>query len=161
VGDSAGGNLIAALTIMAIERGYRVPDGLVMAYPALSVCKSTFTPSLLLAMDDPILPHPFLKMCIESYVGGNDTNNPLCDPQTSPYISPAIASDAVLSRFPKTRIMAAANDPLRDESFRFTLRLATLGVDIHLKEYEHMPHGFLNYNMSSMGMKEECNEAIK
>jgi len=33
VGDSAGGNLITALTIMAIQRGYRVPDGLILAYP--------------------------------------------------------------------------------------------------------------------------------
>ena len=33
VGDSAGGNLAAALTIMAISRKYRVPDGVVLAYP--------------------------------------------------------------------------------------------------------------------------------
>lgn len=135
VGDSAGGNLIAAVTIMAIERGYRIPDGLMMAYPALSVCKSVFAPSLLLAMDDPILPHPFLKMCIESYVGNNESGNPLCDPLTSQYISPVAASDEVLSKFPKTRIMIASNDPLRDESFRFTLRLAKLGVNVFLKEY--------------------------
>jgi hormone-sensitive lipase len=119
---------------MAIERGYRVPDGLMLAYPALSVSKSIFTPSLLLAMDDPILPHPFLKMCIESYVGNNPTNNPLCDPHT-PLISPVFASDETLSKFPKTRIMIASNDPLRDESFRFTLRLAKLGVNVYLKEY--------------------------
>ncbi len=33
VGDSAGGNLAAAITIMAITRGYRVPDGIILAYP--------------------------------------------------------------------------------------------------------------------------------
>jgi hormone-sensitive lipase len=69
VGDSAGGNLVASLTIMAIERNYRVPDGIILAYPALSLSKKTFSPSLLLALDDPILPYPFLKMCIDSYVG--------------------------------------------------------------------------------------------
>jgi hormone-sensitive lipase len=69
VGDSAGGNLVAAVTLMAIKRNYRVPDGLIMCYPALSLCKELFTPSLLLSVDDPILPYPFLKMCIDSYIG--------------------------------------------------------------------------------------------
>lgn len=33
VGDSAGGNLAAALTVMAIKRNYRIPDGVILAYP--------------------------------------------------------------------------------------------------------------------------------
>ena len=37
VGDSAGGNLVAALTIQAIKAGVRVPDGILLAYPALSL----------------------------------------------------------------------------------------------------------------------------
>jgi hormone-sensitive lipase len=52
VGDSAGGNLVAACTIFAINRGFRVPDGLILAYPALSLSKLRFTPSLLLSIDD-------------------------------------------------------------------------------------------------------------
>ena len=54
---------------MAIERGFRIPDGLVLCYPALSLSKLRFTPSILLAVDDPMLPYPFLKMCLDSYVG--------------------------------------------------------------------------------------------
>jgi len=158
VGDSAGGNLVAALTVMAIERKYRIPDGILLSYPALCLSKQDFRPSLLLAMDDPILPHPFLKMCIESYVGNI---HPQCDASVSQFISPILASDLTLSKFPKTRIMVAANDPLRDESFMFTYKLAKLDVDVHLKEYLHMPHGFLNYNSPMMGMKDECNETIK
>ena len=69
VGDSAGGNLIAAVTLMAIERNFRIPDGLIMCYPALNLSKYRFSPSLLLAIDDPMLPYPFLKMCLNSYVG--------------------------------------------------------------------------------------------
>ena len=69
VGDSAGGNLVASVTTMAIERKFRVPDGLILCYPALNLSKKYFTPSLLLALDDPILPYPFLKMCINSYIG--------------------------------------------------------------------------------------------
>ena len=33
VGDSAGGNLVAAITIMSIMRNYRKPDGIILAYP--------------------------------------------------------------------------------------------------------------------------------
>ena len=34
-GDSAGGNLIAALTYLTIMTKNRIPDGLLMSYPAL------------------------------------------------------------------------------------------------------------------------------
>jgi len=69
IGDSAGGNLVAALTIMAIKKSFRIPDGLILCYPALSLSKLRFTPSLLLSVDDQLLPYPFLKMCLDSYVG--------------------------------------------------------------------------------------------
>ena len=38
IGDSAGGNLVAALTIKIIKSGYRIPDGIVMAYPGFILC---------------------------------------------------------------------------------------------------------------------------
>jgi hormone-sensitive lipase len=69
VGDSAGGNLITATTLLAIERGFRKPDGLILCYPAMSLSKLRFVPSLLLATDDQLLPYPFLKMCLDSYIG--------------------------------------------------------------------------------------------
>ncbi len=73
---------------------------------------------MLLSLDDPILPFPFLKMCLESYIGDK------ADPNTNPYLSPILTEDNILARFPKTRIMIANNDPLRDESYKFTLKLA-------------------------------------
>ena len=57
--------------------------------------------------------------------------------------------------------MIAANDPLRDESFRFTLKLIEAGVDVFLKEYQCLPHGFLNYNAPLLGMRDEANQTIK
>ncbi len=63
IGDDSGGNLVASATIMAIERNYRIPDGLILCYPALNLSKNKFTPSLMLGLDDPVLPFPFLKMC--------------------------------------------------------------------------------------------------
>ena len=68
-GDSAGGNLIMALTVMAIERGFRVPDGLLNCYGAVQLSTQIFTPSLLFSIDDPILPYSLLMVALHSYVG--------------------------------------------------------------------------------------------
>ena len=68
VGDSAGGNLVAALTNMLIKFGLRAPDGLVLVYPALNLNFNNYTPSLLTALNDTILPHTFLKICAKSYL---------------------------------------------------------------------------------------------
>ena len=51
-GDSAGGNLVAALTVLCIKMGVRPPDGILMAYPALNLNLQFFTPSMLIALDD-------------------------------------------------------------------------------------------------------------
>jgi len=58
-------------------------------------------------------------------------------------MSPSIASDEILARFPPTRIVLGTNDPLHDESFRLANKLLKLGKDIKITEYKWMPHGFL------------------
>ena len=68
VGDSAGGNLVAALTNMLIDWGLRVPDGIVLVYPALNLDLKNYTPSLLTAINDMILPHTMLKICVKAYI---------------------------------------------------------------------------------------------
>ena len=37
VGDSAGANLGLGLTLRAIQTGFRVPDGLILAYPRIYI----------------------------------------------------------------------------------------------------------------------------
>lgn len=54
-GDSAGGNLILALTAMTIRRNFVVPDGIVPSYASSIVSREEFWPSLLFSMDDLIL----------------------------------------------------------------------------------------------------------
>lgn len=39
-GDSAGGNLVAAVTGMAIKLGARVPDGILLSYPGKELINS-------------------------------------------------------------------------------------------------------------------------
>lgn len=64
VGDSAGGNLVAALTNLLIEMKLKTPDGIVLVYPALNLNYHNYTPSLLTSLNDMILPHTFLKICL-------------------------------------------------------------------------------------------------
>jgi hormone-sensitive lipase len=68
VGDSAGGNLVAALTNLLIKLNARIPDGIVLVYPALNLNYNFYTPSLLSSLECLILPHTFLKICLESYI---------------------------------------------------------------------------------------------
>jgi len=64
-GDSAGGNLIASLTLLCIMSQVRIPDGCLMIYPCLCIDTNIFTPRLLLSLNDKLLPYTFLKICCE------------------------------------------------------------------------------------------------
>ncbi len=82
-GDSAGGNLAAALTCLLIKLKLRVPDGVVLVYPALNLNYDNYTPSLLATLDEPILPHTYLKLCLQSYI-----QNANFKPDLDPFLSP-------------------------------------------------------------------------
>jgi len=156
-GDSAGGNLTVALTMLWIEKGFRVPDFILPSYPALNLSLRNFSPSLILSLDDFILPSSFLMLCLDSYV--KDGN-----PEKDHFLSPAICPDNVLAKFPPVRILIAGNDPLRDESYKFTLRLLKNDIDVKVFEFICFPHGFLSYELPLGGIEEcsKCNEqAIK
>lgn len=53
---------------------------------ALNLARNSFNPSLLLALDDPILPYPFLKLCLDSYIGTSGE-------YLNPLVSPLLADD--------------------------------------------------------------------
>lgn len=55
VGDSAGGNLVISITVMAIKRGFRKPDALKPCYPSTIASPDSFWPSILCAIDDSFL----------------------------------------------------------------------------------------------------------
>ena len=86
MGDSAGGNLIAALTNMLIEKKLKIPDGIVLVYPALNLNYFNYSPSLLSTLDDMVLPHTFLKICLEAYL--KEDAKPDSDHLISPILTP-------------------------------------------------------------------------
>jgi len=148
-GDSAGGNLAVVLTILLIQHGLRLPDGLVLAYPALNLTLQ-WSPSRLLSAFDPLLSIDLLELILQSYVPAD------VDASRDPYLSPCIAaSDTLLEAFPPVYMVCGAYDPLLDDTVEFAHRLRLVKRDTHcdrdavrLRVYEGMPHGFLS--MSSV-----------
>ncbi|KAK4295031.1 hypothetical protein Pmani_032366 [Petrolisthes manimaculis] len=67
-GDSAGGNLIAGLTVKCLELGIRPADGLFFAYTPFAF-ELIPSPARLLAVMDPLLPLGFALRCLKAYAG--------------------------------------------------------------------------------------------
>lgn len=118
MGDSAGGNLVAALLNLLIESGLRQPDGIVLVYPALNLVYYDYSPSLLSALNDMILPHTFLKICLKAYL-----NDDRYKPDDDYYVSPILTPEHLLKQYPPTRIFVGSKDPFHDDCCRFTERL--------------------------------------
>lgn len=146
-GDSAGGNLTYALTNLAIATGFRVPEMIMPHYPAMIMSPTMFSPSLIFAVDDFILPAGFLQLCIESYVGDADA-------ESDPFLSPAVTPDSIIEKYPPVRLLMAGNDPLRDESYKYMLKLLKLGIDTKFIEYQMFPHAFMNFDAPIVGIGE-------
>ncbi|CAL4093422.1 unnamed protein product, partial [Meganyctiphanes norvegica] len=71
--DSAGGNLVAGLTIKCLELGIRPPDGLYLAYTPF-MFDLVPSPARLLAVMDPLLPLGFALRCLKAYA--SEPSNP-------------------------------------------------------------------------------------
>ena len=124
--------------MVAMLRGFRLPDGIFSHYPVTSFLLDThhFTPSVLLCLDDDGLNHPiiqFFKACLMRK-GGNGERNCI--------LSPMLAPNAMLRLLPPTRIMVAEIDCLRDQSYEMALRLLKLQVPCHLILMKDFVHGF-------------------
>lgn len=115
-GDSAGGNFAFSLTNMLIITGKRLPDFISSAYPALHLSKNAFSPCMLLAIDDIILPYSSINYALEAYLGNvnGDLNH---------FASPGLIKNEVMKNYPKTNIYLGSSDPLRDQTLRFVNRL--------------------------------------
>lgn len=146
-GDSAGGNLALAVAFKAIEKGYPLPDGLLLIYPSLSTDLTRPTPSYLYSLEDLVLSHGIMRLSRESYL------SPDSDPRTDPLLSPLCASDAWLAQLPPVRLLIGSNDPLLDDTWRFFERLQRLHINSSLTVFEGLSHGLLNFDLK-LGLSE-------
>jgi acetyl esterase len=130
-GDSAGGNLAAAVTLLARAEGGPDLRHQLLVYP--NTDHRADTPSLR-EHDDPYL---FNRRSVAWYWGHylaatTDGDNPLASP---------LRSDD-LSGLPPATVLTAEYDPLRDEGEQYADALRGAGVPVRSRRYEGVPHGF-------------------
>ncbi|GLW56740.1 alpha/beta hydrolase [Kitasatospora phosalacinea] len=130
-GDSAGGNLAAALTLLARERGGPALRHQLLVYP--NTDHAADTPSVR-EHDDPLL---FNRRSVAWY-WGHYLADPAdgADPLASPLRAPSLAG------LPPATVITAEYDPLRDEGEEYAGALRAAGVPVELRRYDGVPHGF-------------------
>jgi acetyl esterase len=133
-GDSAGGNLTAAVSLMARDRkGPRLCHQLLI-YP---VTDHAFdTDSYRENADAPILTREIMRGFWGHYLAREEDGR-------HPYASPLRAED--VSGLPPAHLITAEYDPLRDEGEAYARRLAETGVPVVQRRYEGMIHGFFGF----------------
>ena len=129
-GDSAGGNLAAATTLLARDNGPELV-GQLLVYPNTLYGSDTIS---MRAGDDPYL---FNKTSVgwywEHYLSDSaDGLNPLA--------SPLLATSH--AGLPPALVITAEYDPLRDEGEFYAEKLYAAGVPTELTRYDGMVHGF-------------------
>jgi acetyl esterase len=131
-GDSAGGNLAAAVCLLARSRESVRPAVQVLIYPALDWRLDT--PSAQEFAEGYGLTTEEMRWSWRQYVIDDAALN-------DPLVSPARASS--LEGLPPAIVVTAGFDILRDEGRTYARRLAAAGATTTLLHYEGVIHGFL------------------
>ena len=92
--------------------------------------------SRVVGTEDPVLPNALISAISDAYLPPGFNKK---DPLASPHYAP----DSVLRRFPPTLLFASSKDPLLDDSVTFNERLSVLGVDSELMAVNNVPHAYL------------------
>jgi acetyl esterase/lipase len=133
-GESAGGGLAAAVTLLARDRGGPALCFQYLGIPELD--DRLDTPSMRAYVDTPLWHRPAAEFSWDSYLGGTGVRG---TEGVSPYAAPARAED--LSGLPPTYVTTCQFDPLRDEGIDYAQRLAQAGVPTELVLYPGTFHG--------------------
>jgi acetyl esterase len=129
-GDSAGGNLAAAVT----QQGAVPLRFQLLVYPVTDVrCN---TPSYDDFADGPYLTRASMDWYIAHYLSGDEGTT------DDPRMSPLLATDDALAKSPPTHVVTVETDVLRDEGEAYAARLAAVGVPTTHRRYVGMFHGF-------------------
>ena len=148
-GDSAGANLLLALTYLLIIKKEKLPKVLFLFYPTLRVDSNVLVPSYLNSLTDNLLGYQFLQYCSDSYCGKNTNDGKEVTDPRNKFVSPIYMDSSVLQFLPPIRIYGGSCDPLRDDTFFFMNKLLKLQKDVYFYEFKYFIHGFLNFDYKS------------
>jgi len=139
-GNSVGGNMTAALTLMAKDR-----NGPKIAYQVLFVPAtdaSVDTASYHEFGDGRFLTRAFMKYGWDLYASDEKTRD-------NPYVSPLRAGNDELRGLPPALVITAENDPLRDEGEAYARGLRESGVPVETVRARGHVHGSIYSSMRS------------
>lgn len=136
-GNSVGGNMTAALTLMDKDRNGPKIAYQVLLIPATDA--SVDTASYHEFATGRFLSRAFMKYGWDLYAPDEKTRN-------KPYVSPLRASIEELKGLPPALVITAENDPLRDEGEAYARKLKEAGVPVIAVRYNGMIHDFVTLN---------------
>lgn len=129
-GESAGGGLAVSTSLMAREKGVKLPVYQVVVYPIAGT--DTTTPSYVEHAASKPLGRPLMAWFFKQYLGNSADWS---DPRVN-----LVAAD--LKGLPPTVIINAQIDPLRSEGEALAARLRAAGVEVEQRTYAGTAHEF-------------------
>lgn len=137
-GESAGGTLVAGLSLLARDRGHSPPLAKQLLFYPMLDDRSKERHFNKDGQLDQANEHfrDQVNICWEAYLGEGKQGSD----DVSAYAAPGRAAD--LKGLPPTYIDVGTFDALRDEGVEFAVRLVKADVDVELHLYNGLPHGF-------------------
>ena len=147
IGDSAGGNLAAAVCLLARERGEFMPRKQILIYPALNNCYTEESPYKSVQENGEGYLLTAVKM--EDYLKLYESSP---KDRQNPYFAPILEED--LSHMPDTLILTAEFDPLRDEGEAYGKRLKDAGNYVEVYRIPEALHGYFALGIRFLHVQE-------
>ena len=147
IGDSAGGNLAAAVCLKARDTGDFAPKKQILIYPAVSNCYTKKSPYKSVQENGQDYLLTAVKM--EDYLKLYESST---EDRQNPYFAPILAKD--LSHMPETLILTAEFDPLRDEGEEYGKRLKEAGNHVEIHRISDALHGYFALGIRFLHVQE-------
>jgi len=137
IGDSAGGNLAAVVSLMGRDREEIYPKKQILIYPATNYDHSEASPyaSVRENGSDYIMTSKRIQDYLDLYVEKEED-------KLNPYVAPILSTD--LKNQPDTLIITAEYDPLRDEGEAYGYKLQEFENIVVIRRLEDAIHGFFS-----------------
>ena len=147
MGDSAGGNLTAAVCLKARDTGDFTPKRQILIYPALYNCYTEESPYP--SVQENGTDYLLTSVKMEDYLKLYESSPA---DRLNPYFAPLMTKD--FSRLPRTLILTAQFDPLRDEGEDYGKKLLDAGNDVEMHRIDGAFHGFFALGIRFLHVQE-------
>ncbi|MEM7020314.1 MAG: alpha/beta hydrolase [Pseudomonadota bacterium] len=127
-GDSAGGNLTAAVAASLSDAGNSPIKSILLIYPALDFANMDSEQGAIPGSDSNLV-----DMMVDSYIG-HDYNKLVVDPRVSPI--------HVAEKLPEAHVMCGTADALIEDCQKLMGKLEAAGIPAESAFFDEMPHGF-------------------